>query len=99
MLDSTQHGGAPNAIVAENATDAGAIPLDEVTLLGVAGPDDAMRAMIRMADGAIVTGALGEQIALGRLIEVSQAGAVIRLPDGFATFLRPYPWGRHGPAA
>ena len=99
----TQHtgaaDGAPNPIVAQSATRKAAMPLNEVALLGVAGPEDALRALIRMPDGAIVTAALGEQTALGRLIEVSQAGVVIRLADGLATFLRPYPWGRHPPAA
>lgn len=98
-MEPIAHGGAPNAVVAENATRRGVIPLDEVALLGVAGPDDAMRAIIRMADGAIVTGALGERIALGDLVEISPAGVVIELANGFATFLRPYPWGRSMPAA
>lgn len=93
------HGGAPNAFVAEKATVTDALPLEEVTLLGVAGPDEAMRAMIRMSDGAIVTGRLGERIALGRLIEISPAGVVIRFADGLSTFLRPYPWGRPQPGA
>ncbi len=94
MSDPLLHGGAPNAFVAETATRAGALPLDEVALLGVAGPDEAMRALIRLPDGAIMRAALGERIALGRLIEISPAGVVIRRADGLASFLPPYPWGR-----
>lgn len=97
-METAQHGGAPNAFVAENATRRGVIPLDEVALLGVAGPDDAMRAIIRMSDGDIITGTLGERIALGKLVEISPAGVVIDLTNGFATFLRPYPWGQPPPA-
>jgi len=92
------HGGAPNAFVAEHATDPGALPLDEVALIGVAGSEGDMRALIRMPDGAIVTAHLQERIALGRLIEVSPAGAVIELANGNAAFLRPYPFGRADPA-
>ncbi len=86
-------GGAPNAIVARHATRPSVLPMAEVALVGVAGPEAAMRAIIRMSDGSIVTGALGERIALGRLVEISPAGAVLELADGNATFLRPYPWG------
>jgi hypothetical protein len=98
-MEENLHGGAPNAFVAENATRRGFIPLDEVALLGVAGPDGEMRAIIRMSDGNIITGALGERIALGELVEISPAGVVIELASGFATFLRPYPWGRGLPPA
>lgn len=92
-------GGAPNAFVAENATELSLLPLDEVTLIGVAGPEAAMRAMIRMPDGAIVSGGLGERIGVGRLIEIGPAGVVVELADGLAAFLRPYPWGRDPPPA
>lgn len=87
-----RHGGAPNAFVAQKATRFSMIPLDEVALVGVAGPQEAMRAIIRMSDGSIITGTVGERIQLGRLIEVSPAGAVLELASGYATFLRPYPW-------
>lgn len=90
-------GGAPNAFVAENATKPNLIPMQEVALLGVAGPKDAMRALIRMSDGSIISGAVGERIELGRLLEVSPAGAVLELASGNATFLRPYPWGAEAP--
>ena len=96
---ATALGGAPNAFVAQHATRLGMLPMAEVTLLGVAGPEAAMRAMIRMSDGAIVTGALGERLAIGTLIEISPSGVVVELADGLATFLRPYPWGRDGPPA
>ena len=96
MSDPEAHGGAPNAIVAEHATELSLIPMDEVALIGVAGPDDAMRAMIRMSDGSIITGEVGERIQLGRLLEVSPAGVVLELSSGNATFLRPYPWGATG---
>lgn len=92
------HGGAPNAFVAEKATQPGLIPLEEVALVGVAGPEGAMRAIIRMSDGAIVTGTTGERMELGLILEVSPAGVVLELSSGFATFLRPYPWGADPPA-
>ena len=94
MSDQQAHGGAPNAFVAQNATKLSLIPLDEVALVGVAGPDDAMRAIIRMSDGSIITGTVGERTQIGRLLEVAPAGAVVELASGNATFLRPYPWGQ-----
>ncbi len=87
------HGGAPNAFVALHATQLDAMRIDEVALIGIAGPEGAMRALIRMSDGTIISGTLGERIALGRLIEISPAGVVIELSNGLATFLRPYPYG------
>ncbi|GKY89034.1 hypothetical protein [Sinisalibacter aestuarii] len=90
---SSALGGAPNAFVAQEATKRAVMPLDEAALVGVAGPEGAMRALIRMGDGAVISGMEGERIALGRLIEVSPAGAVLELANGNATFLRPYPWG------
>lgn len=93
MSDQAANGGTPNAFVAQHATKLSLMPMDEVALLGVAGPDDAMRAMIRMSDGSIVSGTVGERTELGRLLEVSPAGVVLELTSGNATFLRPYPWG------
>ena len=87
------HGGAPNQFVAENATKPDMLPMREVALLGVSGPDDDMKALIRMSDGSIIMGGLQEKIALGRLLEITPAGVVIEHASGFATFLRPYPYG------
>lgn len=81
------HGGAPNAFVAEKATILDVLALDEVALLGVAGADGDMRALIRMPDGAIFSGKQSERSAIGTLIEVSRAGVVVELPNGNATFL------------
>jgi hypothetical protein len=98
MTETTSaNGGAPNAFVAQNATKLSLIPMEEVALVGVAGPEEAMRAIIRMSDGSIITGTVGERIQLGRLLEVSPAGAVLELASGNATFLRPYPWGAEAP--
>ncbi|OIP87485.1 MAG: hypothetical protein AUK37_01330 [Rhodobacterales bacterium CG2_30_65_12] len=96
-VSTNLNGGAPNAFVAQNATRRALIPLDAAALVGVAGPEDAMRAIIRMSDGSIITGAVGERTPLGRLIEVSPAGAVLELASGNATFLRPYPWAADAP--
>lgn len=93
MPQTDAFGGAPNAFVAAQATKLSVLPRDRVALLGVAGPDGAMRALIRMADGTVISAHLGAQTALGRLIEISPAGVVVELASGNAGFLRPYPWG------
>jgi len=82
------------AFVADHATRRDVLPLDQAALIGVAGPEGAMRALIRLADGKILSAGLGERIALGRLTEISPAGVVIEHDSGFAGFLRPYPWGK-----
>lgn len=84
---SAPHGGAPNAFVAEKATQPDVLTLDQVTLIGLAGPEDALRALIRMPDGTILTGKPGARTAIGTLIEVSRAGVVVELANGNATFL------------
>jgi hypothetical protein len=81
------HGGAPNAFVAEKATMIDVLALDQVALLGVAGSDGDMRALLRMPDGAIFSGKQSERSAIGTLLEVSRAGVVVELPNGNATFL------------
>lgn len=83
-----------NAFVAAAATQPDMLPLAQAALIGVAGTEGAMRALIRMADGTIVTAATGARIEVGRLIDVSTAGVVLELTSGNAVFLRPYPWGR-----
>lgn len=83
------HGGAPNAFVAEHATEPDMLPLDEVALIGVAGAEGAMRALIRMPDGTILSGKANDQTAIGILIEVSRAGVVVELANGNAAFLAP----------
>lgn len=92
-------GGAPNAFVAEHATITGVIPLDEVALLGVAGPDDAMHGYLRLPEGQILRIDLNEPMALGIPIEISPSGVVLELSNGNATFLPPFPFGMGPPPA
>lgn len=85
-------GGAPNQIVADNATKPDTLPMAEVALLGVAGPEGDMKALIRLSDGTILRAGLGERMSLGRLTEISPAGVVLELANGNASFLRPFPY-------
>lgn len=93
------HGGAPNAFVAEHATITGGIPLAEVTLVGVAGPEKAMHAYLRFPEGDIRRIDLHEPMALGTPIEISPSGVVLQLSNGNATFLAPFPFGMGPPPA
>ena len=93
------HGGAPNAFVAKHATITGGMPLDEVTLVGVAGPVDAMHAYLRFPEGAIEKIELGQPMALGTPIEIGPSGVVLELSNGNATFLPPFPFGMGPPPA
>ena len=93
------HGGAPNAFVAENATVPGVIPLDEVALVGVAGPVKEMHAYLRFPEGEIRRIDLNQPMALGTPIEISPSGVVLQLSNGNATFLPPFPYGMGPPPA
>ncbi len=93
------HGGAPNAFVAQHATITEVIPLDEVALIGVAGPDEAMHAYLRFPEGAIERVELNQPMALGTPIEISPSGVVLQLTNGNATFLPPFPFGMGPPPA
>ena len=93
------HGGAPNAFVAKHATITGVIPLDEVALVGVAGPEKAMHGYLRFPEGDIVRIELNRQMALGTPIEISPSGVVLELANGNATFLPPFPFGMGPPPA
>ncbi|HCQ65049.1 MAG TPA: hypothetical protein DIU07_07735 [Rhodobacteraceae bacterium] len=93
------HGGAPNAFVAEHATITGVIPLDEVALVGVAGPEKAMHAYLRFPQGEIHRIDLDKPMALGTPIEISASGVVLQLSNGNAAFLPPFPFGMGPPPA
>ncbi len=93
------HGGAPNAFVAEHATITGVIPLDQVALVGVAGPKDAMHGYLRMPDGDVMRIELNRATPFGTPIEIGPSGIVIELPNGNATFLPPFPFGMGPPPA
>ena len=93
------HGGAPNAFVAEHATITGGMPLGEVTLVGVAGPEKAMHAYLRFPEGNIQRVDLHKPMGLGTPIEITPSGVVLQLSNGNATFLPPFPFGMGPPPA
>lgn len=98
-MTTQPHGGAPNAFVAENATITGALPLEEITLVGVGGPEKAMHAYLRFPEGDIRRVDLHKPMALGTPIEIGPSGVVLQLSNGNATFLPPFPFGMGPPPA
>ncbi|PIE08558.1 MAG: hypothetical protein CSA74_01665 [Rhodobacterales bacterium] len=90
---------AANAFVASNATMVAALPMDEVALVGVAGPEKEMHAYLRFPEGRIERIDRGQPMALGTPLEIGPAGVVLELSNGNATFLPPYPYGADPPPA
>lgn len=90
---------ATNAFTAQNATIEDVLPLDDVTLIGVAGPTSAMHGYLRLPDGEILRIELGEPMQLGTPIEISPSGIVFELSNGNAAFLPPFPFGFGPPPA
>lgn len=93
------HEGAPNPFTAEHATIASVLPLDQIALIGVAGPDAAMHAYLRLPTGEILRVDLGQPMQLGTPIEITPAGVVLELTNGNAAFLPPFPFGFGPPPA
>lgn len=96
---TTEPHGAPNGFVAENATIEAALPLEQIALIGVAGPEKSMHAYLRFPEGDIRRIDLGTPMALGTPIEISPSGVVLELANGNATFLQPFPYGMGPPPA
>jgi len=88
-----------NAFVAANATIPAVLPLDEVALLGVAGPEDAMHGYLRFPEGRIERIELHKPMAFGTPIEIGPSGVVLELGNGNAAFLPPFPFGIGPPPA
>ena len=63
-----------SASVANQATTSNAINLREINLLGISGPSNARRALVRMANGRYVTVKVGDRLDGGRVTSISADG-------------------------
>ncbi len=66
------------ANVADQATQADAVPLGRLTLIGVAGAPDNRRALILLASGQVITGSIGSDTPAGQIIAIAEATVVLR---------------------
>ncbi len=63
-----------SASVAERATTPGALNLRQINLLGISGPTNARRALVRMPNGRYVTVKTGDRLDGGRVTSITDNG-------------------------
>ena len=63
-----------SASVANQATTPNAIDLREINLLGISGPSNARRALVRMENGRYVTVKVGDRLDGGRVTSITSDG-------------------------
>ena len=65
------------AHVAEQATLKGALKRDSLTLIGIMGSSDAMRALIMLPTGRVVTAQMGETSSVGTVIGIDGTRVIL----------------------
>ena len=63
-----------SASVATQATTSDALDLREINLLGISGPSNARRALVRMSNGRYITVKVGDRLDGGRVTSITDAG-------------------------
>ena len=63
-----------SASVANQATTPNALNLREINLLGISGPSNARRALVRMENGRYVTVKVGDRLDGGRVTSITSDG-------------------------
>ncbi|MGR3365250.1 MAG: hypothetical protein ACU0CY_13845 [Maritimibacter harenae] len=87
----TGDGTAP--LVAQHATKAGELRLDQIQLIGIAGKPGEMTALFRMTKGDIMRVSEGDESPIGSIHEISDAGVVVTRSNGNSIFIPPIPVG------
>ena len=71
-----------NAITSKMATQRGVLPLRSLQLIGVVGPDDGRRALLRSAGGTIRTVRVGDQLRQGRVVAIDVDAVILSTGTG-----------------
>lgn len=90
---SPVHSGGINSLVAREATKPDELPLDRAALIGTMGKKGDMTALFRSGGGRIHALKEGDVSPLGPIIEISEAGVVVKRMSGNAMFIPPIPVG------
>jgi len=77
-----------NPFVAEHAVSPGALPLNELTLIGLFLGGDTPNALVRSAQGEITKVTIGDRIGAQTVIVVSYDTLILAAPDGTHTLLQ-----------
>ncbi len=70
-------------IVSEFSTRRNQLPLDEITLIGIAGRPGELTAIIRVATGGIISAQAGQSTDAGDLVAVLEDNVLLSRQDGF----------------
>jgi len=76
MIDQTTAGGTPD-IVAQYATQPHALDRRSANLLGIFGPKDNLRALVRQAGGNVNEVKPGQRFAGGRVVAIDAVGLMV----------------------
>lgn len=71
-----------NAATARLATQTGVLPLRSLQLIGVTGPADNRRALLRTAGGQIQAVRTGDQLRQGRVVAISDSAVLLDAATG-----------------
>ncbi|WP_299725234.1 pilus assembly protein PilP [uncultured Tateyamaria sp.] len=73
---------ATNATTAELATQTGALPLNSLQLIGVAGTEDNRRALLRAGNGSIQTVQVGDNLRQGTVVAIADDAVILSSATG-----------------
>ena len=80
-----------NALTADAATQRGALQLRALQLIGIFGPAEAPRALLRAPNGQISNIGLNDQVPLGNVVGIGEDRIVIATKTGERTLRLPAP--------
>ena len=74
-----------NPTTANLATQTGLLPLRRLQLIGVAGPEDDRRALLRHANGQIETIRVGDTMRYGTVVAIDDDAVILQTASGTRT--------------
>ncbi|WP_299148510.1 hypothetical protein [uncultured Tateyamaria sp.] len=78
-----------NATTATAATQSNALPLRQMHLIGIVGPVEARRALLRTANGDIVHVSTGTRLRQGTVVAISDSAVILGTRTGTRQFEMP----------
>ncbi len=69
--------GVTPAVVAQHATQTDALNPSRLTLLGIFGPNDDLRALVRLPGGKVRTLAPGQRFGRSKIVGIDAAGLMV----------------------
>lgn len=63
--------------VADKATQTGALKRGTLTLIGIAGSTQTLRALIMLPSGRVITAQMGEQSTVGKIVGINDTTVIV----------------------